>query len=59
MDFELTRRILAALEKEQARYFPPGVFKHRSIQDAEALREQWAHDNFVAHQKRIALKKTT
>jgi hypothetical protein len=32
--------------------FPPGVFKHRSIEDAERLREQWEAANFAAHQAR-------
>jgi len=34
--------------------FPSGVFKHRSIEDAEALREQWELANFRAHQERKA-----
>jgi hypothetical protein len=38
------------------RHFPPGVFKHRSIEDAEALREEWEHANFVAHQERVRTK---
>ena len=32
--------------------FPEGVFKHRTIEDAEALRERWEDDNFRAHQER-------
>jgi hypothetical protein len=32
--------------------FPPGVFKHRSVEDAEALREQWELANFRAYQAR-------
>ena len=32
--------------------FPPGVYKHRSIEDAEALREQWEQANFVLQQAR-------
>lgn len=32
--------------------FPPGVYKHRSIEDAEALRLQWEHANVVARQGR-------
>lgn len=34
--------------------FPEGVFKHRSIEDAEALREQWDDANFAAHRARMA-----
>lgn len=33
--------------------FPSGVFKHRSIEGAEALREQWEDANFRAHQQRM------
>jgi len=32
--------------------FPPGVFKHRSIEDAERLREVWEDANFEAHLRR-------
>jgi hypothetical protein len=28
------------------RRFPPGVFKHRSIADAQARRDQWEEDDF-------------
>jgi len=34
------------------KHFPRGVYKHRSIEDAEALREQWEEANFLAHQAR-------
>ncbi len=37
--------------------FPEGVFRHRSIEDAEALREQWEEDNFRAHRARLATKR--
>ena len=33
--------------------FPPGVYKHRSIEDAEKLREEWERANFEAYQARI------
>lgn len=32
--------------------FPSGVFKHRSIEDAERLREVWEDANFEAHLRR-------
>lgn len=35
------------------RHFPPGVYKHRSIGDAEELRERWEAANVAAHQRRI------
>jgi hypothetical protein len=34
--------------------FPPGVYKHKSIEDAEALRRQWERANFLAHRKRMS-----
>jgi hypothetical protein len=30
------------------RHFPPGVYKHRSIEDAEKLRAQWEEADFRA-----------
>ena len=36
--------------------FPPGVYKHRSIEDAQALRASWERANFLAHQERKRLK---
>lgn len=34
--------------------FPAGVYKHRSIEDAERLRETWAQANFDRYQARKA-----
>lgn len=34
--------------------FPPGVFKHRSIESANELRERWEEANFLARQRQIA-----
>jgi len=36
--------------------FPAGVYKHRSIEEAERLREKWAKENFEAHRKRMDSK---
>ena len=33
--------------------FPPGVYRHRSIEVAERLREQWDEANFRSYQKRV------
>ena len=33
--------------------FPPGVYKHRSIEEAEVLRKQWQRANVEAQQRRI------
>ena len=32
--------------------FPPGVYKHRSIEDAKKLKEVWQQANFEAYQER-------
>jgi hypothetical protein len=46
--WELARRTAAPR-------FPPGVYKHRSADDADALRERWEHANFEAfHARRRA-----
>lgn len=34
-------------------HFPPGVYKHRSIDEAEALRRRWQAANVAAQQARI------
>jgi hypothetical protein len=36
--------------------FPAGVYKHRSIEDAEALRERWEEANVAAQQARTRVK---
>jgi hypothetical protein len=33
--------------------FPSGVFRHRSIEEAERLRESWEDANFEAHRRRV------
>lgn len=33
--------------------FPPGVYKHRTIEEAKKLREQWGEANFRRYQERI------
>ncbi len=33
--------------------FPPGVYKHRSVEDAERLVEQWADLNFARYRARL------
>ena len=37
--------------------FPEGVFRHRSVEEAEALREQWEEANFQAHRARTAARR--
>lgn len=33
--------------------FPPGVFKHRSIEGAQELRERWEQESFEAYRRRL------
>lgn len=32
--------------------FPPGVYRHRTIEDAQALRDRWEEANFRAYWER-------
>lgn len=36
--------------------FPPGVYRHRTIEDAERLREQWEEANFRAFWERRGMR---
>ncbi len=35
-------------------HFPPGVYKHRSLEEAEAQRERWEEANFRAYRARLS-----
>jgi hypothetical protein len=48
-----TRYIWSLSERICPLRFPPGVYKHRSVDDAEALRKQWQSVNVKAQQARI------
>ena len=48
-----TRYVWSLSERICPLRFPPGVYKHRSIEDAEALRKQWQTKNVQAQQQRI------
>jgi hypothetical protein len=37
--------------------FPPGVYKHRSAEAADALRESWEHANFESFHARRRVRK--
>jgi len=56
-DPELARAIAALWsfgQRTGIRRFPPGVFKHRTIESLNALTESWAAANFEAFQRRRA-----
>ena len=46
------RRVWAFAERTCPLRFPPGVYRHRSLADADAQREQWEAANFAAFQAR-------
>jgi hypothetical protein len=48
-----TRYIWSLSERICPLRFPPGVYKHRSIDDAETLRKRWQKANTAAQQQRI------
>jgi hypothetical protein len=50
--FEVIRHVWGLSDQIHPLKFPSGVFKHRSIEDAEALRQTWEDANFAAHQRR-------
>jgi hypothetical protein len=51
--FAVIRYVWALSDRICPLRFPPGVHKHRTIESAEALSEQWEEANFLAHQKRM------
>jgi len=40
------RRVWDFAERTVPRHFPPGVYKHRSIEEAQVLRDQWEEKDF-------------
>ena len=51
-----TRHAWSLAEKICPLRFPPGVYKHRSIEDAERARAEWQRANVQAQQQRIRAK---
>lgn len=50
--FEAIRAVWDLADRTLQPRFPPGVYKHRSIEDAQALREEWDRANFEAYHAR-------
>lgn len=46
------RRVWAFAARTCPLRFPPGVYRHRSLEEADAQREQWETANFAAFQAR-------
>jgi len=51
--FEAIRATWEFAHRTLQPHFPPGVYKHRSIEDAERLREVWERANFEAYRARL------
>lgn len=49
--FRTIRSVWSFADRTCPQRFPPGVYKHRSIEAAEALVEVWAHANFTRFQR--------
>lgn len=47
------RRVWSFASRTCPLTFPSGVHKHRSFAEADALRAEWEHQNFVRHQARL------
>jgi hypothetical protein len=54
--FAVIRHVWSLADRICPLRFPPGVHKHRTIEQAEALRERWEEANFLAHQERMRSK---
>ena len=50
---EAMRASWSFAQKTMQPRFPPGVHRHRSIEDLWAQEERWDQANFVRHQQRI------
>jgi hypothetical protein len=51
------RRIWALGHRTIQPHFPPGLYKHRTLEDMNALQRQWERANFEAYQARLADEK--
>ena len=50
---EAIRTTWARAERLAPKRFPPGVYRHRSVVDAQKLKEEWARRNFEQHWRRL------
>lgn len=50
--FGAIRRVWDFAARTVEQRFPPGVYRHRSVEEADALRERWAQINFDAFHAR-------
>ena len=52
--FRALRRLWALHARNVQPHFPPGLYRHRSIEAMNELQEQWDAANFAAHQERMS-----
>ena len=50
--YRALRRVWALHARTVQPHFPPGVHRHRSIAEMNALQERWDETNFAAHRER-------
>ncbi len=50
--YQVIASLWAAGARMQARQFPPGVHRHRSIEDLDALVDRWQQEHVDAHRRR-------
>lgn len=51
--YRALRRVWALHARTLRPRFPPGVYKHRSIEEMNAQQERWDEANFAAHRQRV------
>lgn len=51
------RRVWDFAERTGHPRFPPGVYKHRTIEDVQRLREQWEEANFRSYWERLSRRR--
>ena len=50
--WDAIQRVWDFAERTCPRRFPPGVHKHRSVEEAQAQRERWEEKDFIAFWER-------
>lgn len=55
--FRALRRVWSLHARTVQPRFPPGVYRHRSVEEMNALQERWDEANFAAHQERMGRKR--
>ena len=51
--YRAIRRVWALHARTVQPRFPPGVYRHRSVIEMNALQERWDEANFTRHRQRI------